>query len=69
MEDPPRVAAVLAGVAVPSLLSSNVTPVGKVPVSVSVAVGTPVVVTVNVPDVPVVNVVLLAMVIAGAWRR
>ena len=50
----------------PSPLSTNVTPVGSAPVSVSAGVGTPVVVTVNVPAVPVVNVVRLALVIAGA---
>ncbi len=40
---------------------------GNAPVSVSAEVGTPVVVTVNVPAVPVVNVVVAALVIAGAW--
>ena len=34
---------------------------------VSAGVGKPVVVTVNVPAVPTVNVVLSALVIAGAW--
>ena len=38
---------------------------GSAPVSVSAGVGNPVVVTVNVPAVPVVNVVLSALVIAG----
>ena len=37
------------------------------PVSLNAAVGKPVVVTVNVPRVPVVNVVLSALVIAGVW--
>ena len=50
----------------PSPLSTKVTPVGSAPVSLSAAVGNPVVVTVNVPSVPVVNVVLSALVIAGA---
>ena len=59
-------AGVPARVAVPSPLSTKVTPVGNAPVSVSAAVGNPVVVTVNVPGVPVVNVVLSALVIAGA---
>ena len=56
----------LVSVAVPSLLGMNVTPVGRVPVSDSVAAGNPVVVTVKVPAVPIVNVVLAALVIAGA---
>ena len=45
-------AGVPASVAVPSPLSTNVTPAGSAPVSVSAAVGNPVVVTVNVPAVP-----------------
>ena len=53
--------------AVPSRLSTKVTPEGSAPVSLRAAVGKPVVVTVNVPSVPVVNVVLSALVIAGAW--
>ena len=44
----------------------NVTPPGRVPVSPSVGAGVPVAVTVNVPAVPAVKVVLLALVIAGA---
>ena len=48
-------------VAVPLRLSTKVTPVGSAPVSVNgVAIGNPVVVTVKVPTVPVVNVVLSA---------
>ena len=47
-------------------LSTKVTPLGSVPVSVRVGVGVPVVVTENVPVAPTVNVVLLALVIAGA---
>jgi hypothetical protein len=47
-------------------LLTNVTPLGSAPVSVSVGVGDPVVVTVKLPAVPTVNVVLLALVIAGA---
>ena len=62
-------AGVPASVAVPSPLSTKVTPVGSAPVSLSAAVGNPVVVTVNVPSVPVVNVVLSALVIAGAAGR
>jgi hypothetical protein len=45
----------------------NVTPVGSVPDSLNVGVGTPVAVTVNVPGVPAVNVTLFALVMAGAW--
>ena len=45
----------------------NVTPLGSVPLSLSVGVGTPVAVTVKLPAVPTVKVVLLALVMAGAW--
>jgi hypothetical protein len=48
-------------------LSTKLTPVGRVPTSDRAAVGTPVVVTVNDPAEPAVNVVLLAEVMAGAW--
>ena len=48
-------AGVPARVAVPSPLSTKVTPVGSAPVSLSAAVGVPVVVTVNVPALPVAN--------------
>ena len=44
----------------------NVTPLGRVPVSAMVGVGTPVAVTVNEPATSTVSVVLLALVIAGA---
>jgi hypothetical protein len=47
-------------------LSTNVTPLGSVPVSRSDGVGVPVAVTVKLPAVPTVNVVLFALVIAGA---
>ena len=50
----------------PSPLSTNVTPVGSAPVSVTPTVGNPVVVTVNVPEMPIANVVEFALVIAGA---
>jgi hypothetical protein len=64
---PPLPAAgVPLNVAVPFPLFTNVTPLGSAPVSVSVGVGDPVVVTVKLPAVPTVNVVLLALVIAGA---
>ena len=45
----------------------NVTPLGSVPLSLSVGVGKPVVVTVKLPAAPTVKVVLLALVMAGAW--
>ena len=58
-------------VAVPSLLSVNVTPAGSVPVRVIAMPGfrgKPVVVTVNVwPARAGANVALFALVIAGAW--
>jgi len=44
----------------------NVTPVGSVPDSLRVGAGKPVVVTVNVPAAPTVNIVLVALVMAGA---
>ena len=45
----------------------NVTPPGKVPVSLRLGVGTPLAVTVKLPALPTVKVVLVALVIAGAW--
>jgi hypothetical protein len=48
-------------------LSTNVTPVGSTPVLVNDGVGDPVAVAVKLPAVPTVNVVVLALVIAGAW--
>ena len=54
-------------VPVPFLLSLKVTPLGSVPVSVRDGVGAPVVVTAKLPAAPIVNVVLLALVIAGTW--
>ena len=47
-------------------MSVKVSPLGRDPVSARVGVGVPVVVTVNDPAVPTVNVVLLALVITGA---
>jgi hypothetical protein len=44
----------------------KVTPLGSAPVSTKDGVGVPVVVTMNVPAAPTVNVVLLALVMAGA---
>ena len=55
-----------ASVAVPSPLSTRVTPAGSEPVSVMAAVGSPVEVTVKVPADPVVKVVLAPLVMAGA---
>ena len=52
------------------LVLTKVTPVGSAPVSLIAMlalVGKPVVVTEKVPAVPTVKVVLLALVIAGAW--
>jgi hypothetical protein len=43
----------------------NVTPLGNAPASLKVGAGEPLVVTVKLPAVPTVNVVLLALVIAG----
>jgi hypothetical protein len=43
----------------------NVTPAGSVPVCETVGTGKPVVVTVNDPATPTVNVALVALVIAG----
>ena len=45
----------------------NVTPEGSAPDSERAGAGVPVAVTVNVPAVPTVNVVFVALVIAGAW--
>ena len=53
-------------VAVPSPLSTKLTPVGRVPDSDSVAVGLPVEVTVKVPALPSVNVALEPEVMAAA---
>jgi hypothetical protein len=60
-------AGVSVNVPVPSPLSLNVTPFGSAPVSLNEGVGFPVVVTVKLASVPTVKVVLLALVIVGAW--
>src|SRR5713226_7723922 len=60
-------AGVPLSVAVPFPLFLKVTPLGSAPDSDKDGVGVPVVVTVNVPTLPTVKVVLLALVIAGAW--
>ena len=44
----------------------KVTPLGSIPDSLIAGAGNPVAVTLNVPDEPIVNVVLVALVIAGA---
>ena len=60
-------AGVPARVAVPSPLSVNVTPDGRVPaVTEKAGLGTPVEVTVKVPAWPAVKLVAAALVIAGA---
>jgi hypothetical protein len=48
-------------------LFTNVTPLGSAPVSVIAGIGVPVEVTVKLPVEPTINVVLLALVIAGPW--
>jgi len=48
-------------------LSTKVTPLGRAPVSVRAGSGKPVVVIENDPAPPTENVVLAALVIAGAW--
>jgi hypothetical protein len=63
--DPP--AGVPLSVAVPSPLLTNATPFGRAPVSLNDGVGVPVVVTVKLPAAPTTNVVVFALVIAGAW--
>jgi len=64
---PVPAAGVPLSVPVPFPLSVKVTPLGSVPDSLRLGAGKPVVVTVNVPAVPTVNVALLALVIAGGW--
>ena len=66
--DPPVAAAgVPLSVAVPLALFVKVTPAGSAPLSVMVVTeGEPVVVMVKIPALPTVNVVVLALVIAGA---
>ena len=53
--------------ALPSPLSTKVTPEGSAPVSLIAAFGNPVVVTVNVLAMKMANAVLAGLVIAGAW--
>src|SRR5215472_18628715 len=57
--------------AVPSWLSLNVTPFGRVPTSVRAGVGKPAAVTVKVPALPTVNVALVPLVNPGGvadWK-
>jgi hypothetical protein len=54
-------------VPVPLPWYTNVTPPGRVPLSVRLAAGEPEVVTLKVPATPTVKVVLSALVIAGDW--
>ena len=62
----PEASGVPLSVAVPLPLSTNVSPLGNAPVSVIDGVGDPVVVIVNEPATPTVNVPPLALVIAAA---
>ena len=62
------VAGVPASLAVPSLRDVNVTPAGSVPLELTVAVGEPVDVTVNVNAEPWRTVTLLALVMRGKSR-
>jgi hypothetical protein len=61
----PAVVAVPAIVAVPLPRSIKLTPAGKLPVSLKLGVGVPLVMTVNDPAMPAVNVALLPLVICG----
>jgi hypothetical protein len=54
-------------VAVPLPLSVKLTPVGRAPVSASVGVAEPVVVTENEPETPTVKAVEAALVMAEGW--
>jgi hypothetical protein len=65
----PTAAAIPEIVAVPLPLSVKFTLAGSDPVLLNAGVGLPVVVTVNVPLVPAVNVTEVALVMAGAWTR
>lgn len=53
-------------VAVPSPLSSKVTPLGRVPTSANAGTGKPVDLIVNVPAA---KIALLALAITGGWNR
>src|SRR5260370_110363 len=66
MANVPDAVGVPLSVPVPLPLSRNVTPAGKVPLSVMLGVGDPLVVTLNVPAAPTWNVTAFALVNAGA---
>jgi len=66
MGNVPALPGVPLSFAVPFPLSVKVTPFGSAPDSLRLDVGKPVVVTVNVPAAPTENVVVVALVIAGA---
>ena len=59
-------AGVPLSVPVPLWLSTNVTPLGRGPLSERDGVGKPVAVRLNIPGVPTTNVAVLALVMAGA---
>ena len=50
----------------PPVVASKLTPKGKMPLSLRLGTGLPVAATVKLFDVPMVNVVALALVMAGA---
>src|SRR5229473_3384164 len=66
MANVPDAVGVPLSVPVPLPLLRNVTPAGKVPLSVLLGVGDPLVVTLNVPAAPTWNVTAFALVNAGA---
>ena len=49
------------------MLAFSVTPEGNAPVSLKFGAGVPLATTVKLPAVPTVNVIVFALVIAGAW--
>src|SRR5260370_5970843 len=67
MTNVPDAVGVPLSVPVPLPLLRNVTPAGKVPLSVMLGVGDPLVVTLNVPAAPTWNVTAGALVIVGGW--
>src|SRR5260370_409284 len=67
MTNVPDAVGVPLSVPVPLPLLRNVTPAGKVPLSVMLGVGDPLVVTLNVPAAPTWNVTAVALVIVGGW--
>jgi hypothetical protein len=56
-----------AGVPLSTPAGVKVTPAGSAPASLKAGAGDPVAVAWNVPAAPTVNVVLAALVMAGAW--